>query len=215
MKIISTNIGDSKTIMWGRREVTTGIYKYPVDKPIYLGENDVRNDHVVDRRVHGGINKACYLFAVDHYPYWKDKFPDLEWQYGMFGENLTVLGLDERHIKIGSIYTLGESVVQITQPRQPCFKLGIRFGAQSVLKDFIQFMRPGMYIKVLVPGFVKVNDVMVIKEEHEKGVTITEMHRLLYDQQELVSLAKRAIQDPFVTTNNKNSILGRYGSSIA
>ncbi|WP_299897010.1 MOSC domain-containing protein [uncultured Aquimarina sp.] len=215
MKVISTNIGEPQTISWRGKEVKTGIYKYPVDESIFLDKEDVKGDHVIDRRVHGGVDKACYLYAAEHYPYWKEKYPDLDWNYGMFGENLTVLGLDERIIHIGSIYNLGEAVVQVTQPRQPCYKLGVRFGTQTVLKQFIQALMPGVYVRVLTAGLVKKDDVLIPQKLHTEGVSIQDMYKLFYDQNSHEALAKKAIDDPFVTTNNKKNILNRYGSSIS
>ncbi|WP_108804372.1 MOSC domain-containing protein [Aquimarina sp. Aq107] len=215
MKVVSTNIGETKTISWRGKEVKTGIYKYPVDEPIYLDKEDVKGDHVVDRRVHGGVDKACYLYAAEHYPYWKEKYPDLDWDYGMFGENLTILGLDERLINIGSVYTLGEAMVQVSQPRQPCYKLGVRFGTQTVLKQFVAALIPGVYLRVLTPGIVQTGDVLTPHEIHTDGISIQDMYKLFYDQNSHETLAKKAINDPFVTTNNKKNILNRYGSSIS
>ncbi|AXT55337.1 MOSC domain-containing protein [Aquimarina sp. MMG015] len=215
MKVVSTNIGETKTISWRGKEVKTGIYKYPVDEPIYLDKEDVKGDHVVDRRVHGGVDKACYLYAAEHYPYWKEKYPNLDWDYGMFGENLTVLGLDERLINIGSVYVLGEALVQVSQPRQPCYKLGVRFGTQTVLKQFIEALIPGVYLRVLTPGVVQTDDILIPHEIHTDGVSIKDMYKLFYDQNSHETLAKKAINDPFVTTNNKKNILNRYGSSIS
>src|SRR5665811_846906 len=127
MKIISTNIGEARTINWKNREVKTGIFKFPVNEPIFLGKENVENDNVIDRRYHGGIDKACYLYSAEHYNYWQKKYPKLEMPWGMFGENLTVEGLHEATINIGDIFKIGETVVQATQPRQPCFKLEFRF----------------------------------------------------------------------------------------
>ncbi|WP_299311514.1 MOSC domain-containing protein [uncultured Aquimarina sp.] len=215
MKVVSTNIGEPQTISWRGKEVKTGIYKYPVDKPIFLDTEDVKGDHVIDRRVHGGVDKACYLYAAEHYPYWKEKYPDLKWNYGMFGENITVLGLDERLIKIGDVYQLGNAIVQVSQPRQPCFKLGVRFGTQTILKQFIKAMMPGVYLRVLTAGEVKIDDILIPKEMHKDGISIRDMYALLYDQNSHLALAKRALDNPFVTVNNKKSILNRYGSSIS
>ncbi|SEK40626.1 MOSC domain-containing protein YiiM [Aquimarina amphilecti] len=215
MKVISTNIGEAKTISWRGKEVKTGIYKHPIDQPIFLGTEDVKGDHVVDRRVHGGVDKACYLYAAEHYPYWKEKYPNLDWDYGMFGENLTILGLDERIINIGSIYKLGEALVQVSQPRQPCYKLGVRFGTQTILKQFIEALIPGVYLRVLTPGIVKIDDILIPKEIHTDGISIQDMYKLFYDQNSHEALAKKAINDPFVTPNNKKNILNRYGSSIS
>lgn len=210
MKVIATNIGTSQIISWRGKEVKTGIFKYQVNEAIYLDTEDVKNDSVIDRRVHGGIDKACYLYAADHYPFWKEKYPDLNWKYGMFGENLTVLGLDERLIKIGNIYKLGEALVQVSQPRQPCFKLGIRFGTQKVLKDFINSLFPGVYIRILQPGYVTTGDVLVLEKEHVEGLSIRQLYLLLYDQTAHIELAKKAINDSLITSNNKETIKKRY-----
>ena len=139
MKVISTNIARPRTVEWRGREIQTGIYKEPVDGPIYLGKEDVVNDTVIDRKHHGGEYKACYLFGSDYYDDWKKKYPQLDWNWGMFGENLTVDGLDEHQLQIGAVYTLGEATVQITEPRQPCYKLGIKFGTQKVIIEFLEY----------------------------------------------------------------------------
>ncbi len=214
MKVVSTNIGEPKIISWRGKEVKTGIYKYPVNESIYLDKEDVKGDHVIDRRVHGGVDKACYLYAVEHYTYWKEKYPDLDWNYGMFGENLSVLGLDEGTITIGSIYKLGDAIVQVSQPRQPCYKLGVRFGTQVILKQFVEALMPGVYLRILTSGNVRIDDVMIPEEIHSDGISIREMYLLFYDQNSHIDLAKKALNDPFVTENNKKNIVNRYGSSI-
>ena len=106
MHITSTNIAKPTTILFRGKNVTTGIYKNPTQQPIYLGKSDVKDDEVTDRRYHGGEFKACYLFSENHYAYWKNLYPDLDWNWGMFGENLTVNGLDETKIMIGDIYKI-------------------------------------------------------------------------------------------------------------
>ncbi|MEW7278467.1 MOSC domain-containing protein [Aquimarina sp. 2201CG1-2-11] len=214
MKILSTNIGVPTTIIWNNKEVKTGIYKYPVNEPIYLEKEDVKKDHVMDRRVHGGVDKACYMYSADHYPFWKEKYPDLKWDYGMFGENLTVKELDESIVKIGSIYSVGTAIVQISQPRQPCYKLGVRFKTQKMVKDFVLGKYPGVYLRVLEPGEVREGDVLTIKEEHINGITILEMYALLLHKNNTRELIKKAIDDPYITTNNKVSILNKFGSNI-
>jgi MOSC domain-containing protein YiiM len=94
MRVVSTNIAEPRTIQWQGRDVLTGIYKEPTNQPISLDIENVVGDEVSDRRVHGGIFKACYLFASDDYPYWKNLYPTLDWNWGMFGENLSVQGLN-------------------------------------------------------------------------------------------------------------------------
>jgi len=116
MKVIATNIGESTTVDWRGRKIQTGIFKYPIDEPIFLKKEDVVRDTVIDRKHHGGEFKACYLFSSDYYNDWKNNYPDLDWDWGMFGENLTIEGLDENKLFIGDIYQIGDAIVQITEP---------------------------------------------------------------------------------------------------
>jgi MOSC domain-containing protein YiiM len=180
MKVVSTNIGTASTILWRGREERTGIFKYPTTEPIHLGKMDVANDKVVDRKHHGGTNKACYLFSADQYPYWKSMYPHLEWDWGMFGENVTLDGLDESEMAIGDIYKLGSALVQVSQPREPCYKLGIRFGTQDILPQFIAHAHPGTYVRILEEGKVGKGDVMELVEPSINRLTVQQFYTLLY-----------------------------------
>ena len=180
MKIIATNIAQPTTFIWKDKEVSTGINKKPTDVPIYLGKQDVRGDLVSDRRVHGGEFKACYLFSANQYPYWQNLYPELEWNYGMFGENLTIEGLDEKTLIIGDIYKLGNALVQISQPREPCFKLGHKFANHNVLQQFIEHGFSGTYVKVLNEGEVKTSDVFTLKTAQKDSISIFQLFKLLY-----------------------------------
>ena len=160
----------------------TGIFKYPVSEPLYLGKSDVYKDSVIDRKHHAGIYKACYLFAADEYPFWKDLYPDLEWDWGMFGENLTVDGLDESMLRIGDVLQIGSAVVQISQPREPCYKLGVRFKNQKILKKFIAHGRPGTYVRVLEEGEVKNGDTLNVIQRSTNTLTVKQFFNLLYDR---------------------------------
>ncbi|MDC6386684.1 MOSC domain-containing protein [Flagellimonas taeanensis] len=195
MKIISTNIGHPTKIIWNGKETTTGIYKFPVQEPLFLDVEDVRGDTVADRKVHGGEYKACYLFSSDHYPYWQEKYPNLDWNWGMFGENLTVEGLDESKIRIGSIYRLGSALVQISQPREPCYKLGIRFGDQNILKAFIDHGWPGTYLRIVETGTVAVGDTMELVEESKNPLTTQQFYHLLFAKEKDKTLLQWAIDN--------------------
>lgn len=183
LKIISTNIAKPTTIIWNDKEEVTGIYKKPVYQAVFLGYEDVKNDEVTDRKHHGGEFKACYLFSADQYTYWKDLYPDLDWEFGMFGENLTVSGLNEKDIYIGDIYKVGTARIQITQPREPCYKFGLKFGTQKVLKQFIDHGFSGTYIRVLEEGFVKEGDVLELVEKAKESLSIWHFFNLLYDKE--------------------------------
>ena len=195
MEVIATNIAVPRKIIWNGNEVSTGIYKQPVQNPITLEDETVAGDIVADRKVHGGIYKACYLFSSDHYPYWKQKYPHLVWDWGMFGENLTVKGLDESKIRIGNIYKLGSALVQITQPRQPCYKLGVKFGTQDILKQFIDHGFPGTYVRVLEQGEVKVGDELHLVEESINPLTTQQFYHLLYSKTKDASIVQLAIEN--------------------
>ncbi|SDI01575.1 MOSC domain-containing protein [Winogradskyella thalassocola] len=180
MKIISTNIAQPTTFVWNGEEITTGIYKIPTEHPIYLGQSDVKGDEVSDRKVHGGEFKACYLFSTNQYPYWQDLYPNLDWTYGMLGENLTVENLDEKQLFIGDIYKLGNALVQITQPREPCFKFAHKFGSDTVLQQFITHGYSGTYVKVLKEGEVKIGDTFELLERGKDSISIFQLFELLY-----------------------------------
>ncbi|GAL64887.1 MOSC domain-containing protein [Algibacter lectus] len=206
MKIIATNLAKPTTIIWNKKEVVTGIYKTPTASPIFLGKTDVDNDEVTDRKYHGGLFKACYLFSEKHYDYWKKRYPDLEWNWGMFGENLTISNFDESEIYVGNIYKIGDALVQITQPREPCFKLGVKFNDQNILKAFIDYGFPGSYIRILKEGFVKVGDHMVLQEEAKNSLTIAQMYQLLYAKEKDQDLLKRAIENDALPEKKRNKL---------
>ncbi len=182
MQIISTNIAQPSIFMWNGKEITTGIYKKPTDVPIYLGKEDVRGDEVSDRRVHGGEFKACYLFSANQYPFWQSLYPHLEWNFGMLGENLTVEGLDEKSLYIGDVYKLGNALVQITQPREPCFKFAHKFETENVLKQFIEHGYSGTYVRVIEEGEVKSGDTFKLVEQAKDSISIFQFFELIYSK---------------------------------
>ncbi|MGF1559237.1 MAG: MOSC domain-containing protein [Flavobacteriaceae bacterium] len=180
MKIISTNLGNPTTFIWNGKEEQTGIFKYPVNEPLLLRKLDVGKDTIINRINHGGVNKACYLFSADQYPYWKTLYPNLDWNWGMFGENLTVEGLNESELRVGDIYKVGKALVQVSQPREPCYKLGIRFGDQNILKHYIEHRYPGTYVKVLEEGTVQQGDVFHLIEQSANPLTVNQFYDLMF-----------------------------------
>jgi MOSC domain-containing protein YiiM len=180
MKVISTNLGKPTTFEWNGKKEQTGIFKKPVSESLQLTKIDVANDTVIDRIHHAGINKACYLFAAENYPYWKTIYPDLDWNWGMFGENLTMAGLEEHKMRIGDIYKLGSALVQVSQPREPCYKLGVRFGTQNILRQFIAHNRSGTYVRILEEGEVKTGDEMILVEQSGNTLTVQQFFALMF-----------------------------------
>ena len=158
MKIISTNRGERKELVWKNEKVVTGIFKSPVDVPFFLDIEEVKDDAICDRENHGGVDQAVYGYSLKHYTYWKPLYPNLDWSFGMFGENLTIDDLDETKIHVGDTFRLGETILEATLQRSPCFKLGIRFNDMKIVKQFWNTTFCGVYFKVLQTGFVKVGD---------------------------------------------------------
>lgn len=206
MQIFSTNIAQPTIIEWRGQEVQTGIFKYEVETPIYLGMEDVENDHVIDRRYHGGADKACYLYSADHYPFWKQKYPELKWEWGMFGENLTVSGLNESEIRIGDCYQIGDAIVQVSQPRQPCFKLGIRLGTQSAVDEFWNAPYPGVYVRVLHSGNVSKGDHFVLLETNSDSLAVSQVFSIFRENINDINLIKKAIEEPFLAESCRRDI---------
>lgn len=196
MKVISTNIGKPTTFEWNGKKEQTGIFKYPVDEPLFLGKTDVQKDTVIDRKHHAGVNKACFLFAADQYSYWKHLYPNLEWNWGMFGENLTVLGMDESLMRIGDIYKIGMAVVQVSQPREPCYKLGVRFNDQNILRQYVDHAFPGTYVRILEEGNIKTDDEIKLIEQSENTLTVKQSFEVILARKKDPVLLRLAINNP-------------------
>jgi len=206
MKVIATNISKGTIITWHGKEEKTGIFKAPTSEPIFLGKTDVAKDTVVDRKYHGGIDKACYLFSAEEYGHWKNLYPNLDWDWGMFGENLTIEGLKESQIRIGDIYKLGGAMVQISQPREPCYKLGIRFKTQNIIKQFIDRSHPGTYVRILEEGLVSQGDSMVLVKQSENSLTIQQFYDLLFAKEKSRELLHLAINNQALPLKKRESL---------
>ncbi|MCB9189517.1 MAG: MOSC domain-containing protein [Flavobacteriales bacterium] len=211
MKIVSTNIGERKTVDWKGKSLETGIYKYPTEKAIFLGKSDVLDDHVIDRKYHGGIDKACYAYSLDHYNFWKSLYPEVDMTYGAFGENLTIENLAESQLRIGDQLKIGTDViVEISQPRQPCMKLGIRFNDQRVVKRFVKEPFSGIYLRVLNEGWVKTDDQVTVLNICKNNLTVKEVHMLLGGNRN-EDLARKAILMPELASSCREDLIRIYG----
>lgn len=185
MKIIATCVGERKNIDWKGVTITTGIFKYPVTNPIFLDIEDVVGDTVCDRENHGGIDQAVYAYSLKHYEYWKGIYPNLNWQLGMFGENLTIDDLDESKLHVGDIFKVGEAILEVTKPRLPCLKLGVRFNDMKMVKLFWKQNLPGLYFKIIQTGFVKIGDELTLIKSCTKNLTITEVYQNKREEKEV------------------------------
>ena len=183
MKIISTNIAKPGFVSINGKKQQTGIFKKPTSNPIYLDKENVKGDEVTNRKVHGGKFKACYLFSANHYEHWENLYPNLTWHYGMLGENLTVQGLDETQLFVGDIYKVGNALIQITKPREPCTTFAAKIGSLDILEQFIAHGKPGTYTRILKEGNVAVGDTFKLIERQEESITIAQLFRLLFDRE--------------------------------
>ncbi len=206
MKIKATNLGNKTIVAWRGKKISTGIFKYPVQGSISLGKEIVTNDLIADRKVHGGLDKACYLFSTDHYSYWQKLYPDLDWNWGMFGENLTVEGLDENRVLIGDIYQIGTALVQVSQPREPCFKLGIRFGSQKILKQFIEHAYPGTYVRILSEGETNAGDEVILVERSPNALSIRDFFKLVFSKEKDQQVLELALNNQSLPKSKRDKL---------
>ncbi|MDF1672625.1 MAG: MOSC domain-containing protein [Vicingaceae bacterium] len=210
MRVLSTNIARPLTVIKNGKSVETGIYKTHIEEGITLGLEDVVGDIVVDRKHHGGINKACYLYSADHYPFWQSKFPGLDWAHGMFGENLTIEGLNEAKINIGDAYEVGTAIIQVSEPRRPCSILGIRFGTQAIVKEFYHAPYPGIYVRVLQEGKIKKGDTLKLIKQEENSLSVSSVYSLFASDDKNHKLAEKAIKISALSEICKNSLRDRF-----
>ena len=173
-RVLSVNVGSVRTLEWRGRAITTGIWKQPVSGRIALRGVNFIGDDQADRTVHGGPDKAVYAYAREDYDYWRDE-EQVETSPGLFGDNLTTEGLDLSHAVVGARWSVGSAVLEITQPRLPCFKLGIRLNDSHFPKRFMVARRMGAYLRIVKEGDVGARDAVRVTNTPEHGVTLSDM----------------------------------------
>ncbi|NND16034.1 MAG: MOSC domain-containing protein, partial [Eudoraea sp.] len=178
-------------------------YKEPVTGPIYLKDHAVTADTIGNKKVHGGEYKACYLFSSEHYPYWKEVYPSMDWNWGMFGENVTTEGLLDSEIHIGDIFKIGSSIVQATIPREPCYKLGVKFNDQHIIETFIAHGYPGTYVKILEEGEIKEGDIIEKLEAAKNSISIAYFFKILNTKDKERSVLLDLIENPYLPKYKK------------
>ncbi|MBC7712060.1 MAG: MOSC domain-containing protein, partial [Rhizobacter sp.] len=178
MKIESIQIGMPKTVEFRGKQISTGIFKDRIKGPVILKTLSLEGDGQADLRVHGGVDKALYAYPFDTYNRWRKLRPDLEFTDGAFGENLSMSSLQEDSIYIGDIYELGEAIVQVTQPRFPCYKLGVKFKESKIIKQFMEFDRPGVYFRVLKEGIIDVGDELKLVSREKVLLSVLELFHI-------------------------------------
>ena len=196
MNLVSINVGGPKEISWMGNPVRTSIFKTPVSGARKVSFTNIEGDEQSDLNVHGGVNKAVYAYDLSHYDHWKKILQRDDWQYGMFGENLTTSGLVDNEVKIGAIYQVGTAKFQVIQPRFPCFKLNIRFALQDMIERFMEQKRNGIYFKVIEEGVIHVNDEIKLNTTSSCNVSIAEYVNCYYSKGSNKSVVKALLSFP-------------------
>lgn len=178
MKLLSVNCGLPREVLWHGRTVTTSIYKDPVEGRVALRRLNLDGDRQSDLSVHGGKDKAVYCYPVEHYDYWKTELPGHGLPTGVFGENFTIEGFAEDSVHIGDRFSIGSAQVVVTQPRLPCYKLGIRFESDNMVRQFLGSGRTGFYLAVTREGEVGAHDEIVLLSRDPESVSVSAILRL-------------------------------------
>jgi len=178
MKLISVNIGLPREVTWHGIHVTTGIFKQPIEGRVAVRRLNLDGDRQADLTVHGGEYKAVYCYPITHYDYWNRELPGRDLPMGMFGENFTTNGLLEDSVHIGDQFSVGSAEVVVTQPRLPCYKLGVRFQADDMVKRFLASGRTGFYFAVIQEGEVGAGDEIKVMARDPNAVPVSEITRL-------------------------------------
>ena len=196
MKVLSVNVGLPRKVLFNGQNVTTAIFKDPVKDPIMLRKLNLDGDKQADLTVHGGVDKAVYSYPAEHYDYWRKQLLDVDFIWGMFGENFTTEGLIEDAVNVGDEFQIGSAKLVATQPRMPCYKLGVRFGRMDVVRRFLASGRPGIYFKVLTEGRVQVGDNIKIIKKDKNNVTVKDIVHLYVtrDRADNIETMRRAIK---------------------
>jgi MOSC domain-containing protein YiiM len=196
-RIISVNVGLPREVLWHGHTVTTGIFKEPVEGRVFLHKLDLDGDRQADLTVHGGEYKAVYCYPLEHYADWKKELSGYNLTPGNFGENFTTEGLLEDAVHLGDRFSIGSAEVVVTQPRLPCYKLGIRFQSDAMVKRFLASKRSGFYLAVTREGEVGAGDDIKEVSRDPQDVSISEIIRLYLEKKYTdadIEMVRRALQ---------------------
>ncbi|MDP3541607.1 MAG: MOSC domain-containing protein [Elusimicrobiota bacterium] len=200
MKIVSLCVGPARDLVWRGEAVSTAIFKTPVESAA-VGKLGLEGDQQADLAVHGGPDKAVYVYSGEHYPWWKGELPGRELAYGAFGENLTVAGFDDEDAGLGDVYLAGSALLAAAQPRLPCAKLGLRFDDPGMVKRFARSLRLGVYFRVTKPGHVRRGDAFEKVSRHELRFPVPDLARLYFDAELTAEKARPALEHPALNDN--------------
>jgi MOSC domain-containing protein YiiM len=186
-RVLSVNVGSIREVEWRGRIVRTGIWKQPLSGRVALVGVNFAGDDQADRTVHGGADKAVYAYAREDYDFWR-KEEGVATQPGLFGENLTLEGLDLSNVIVGERWRVGTAMLEIAQPRLPCFKLGIRMGDPHFPKRFQRVARMGSYLRIIEEGDIGAGDTVQVTDRPQHGITLQSMVEALHDHRKAAAL---------------------------
>ena len=197
MRLLSVNVGLPREIEWKGKIVRTSIFKAPVSGRVRLTKLNLEGDQQSDLSVHGGLDKAVYVYPSEHYSFWRKELPGVEMPWGMFGENFTTQGsLEDTTVHIGDHFRVGSAEFVVTQPRMPCYKLGIRFGRADIIKRFLRAGRAGFYFAVAQEGDVGAGDEIELLSRDEHGMSVADVVNLYTTDAGNQELLRRASELP-------------------
>jgi MOSC domain-containing protein YiiM len=179
MQVLSVNVGQPREVQWRGETIRTSIWKDPVAGRVRVTKQNVAGDRQSDPSVHGAPDMTVYAYPSEHYAFWREELPGMELPWGAFGENLSVQGLFENTVRIGDRLRIGSTELVVTQPRLPCFKLGIRFGRKDIVKRFQQSGRTGFYLSVLREGELGAGDAIEHLQGSEESLTVSDIVSLV------------------------------------
>jgi MOSC domain-containing protein YiiM len=194
MKILSLHVGLPREVAWQGKVVTTGIFKEPVNAPVMMRTLNLDGDRQADLTVHGGVDKAIYAYPSEHYAYWRAELPGADLSFGAFGENFTTEGMIEDQVFVGDRFAIGAAEVVVTQPRLPCFKLGIKFGRADIIKKFLISRRTGFYFAVTRERMVQAGDAIELIRRQQEEISVADITRLYAFEKDDTKTLRRAIE---------------------
>jgi MOSC domain-containing protein YiiM len=209
--VVSVNVGLPRDVPWRDDVVRTGIFKDPVPNTVPIRRHNLDGDAQADLTVHGGRDKAVYAYPAEHYPFWREQLPGRDLPWGIFGENLSTAGLLETEVCLGDEYRVGTARLLVTQPRMPCYKLGVRFGDPAMVKRFHSSGRPGIYLAVLDEGEVRAGDPIERLRRDPAGLTLIELLDLILDKNSDRDRLRRALAVPALAEAWRSELEGRLG----
>lgn len=212
MRLVSLQIGRPVTLpaggsdAWWDHEWSSGIFKQPVDGPVWLAYLGLEGDGVADTRVHGGVDKSVCAYPAEHYPSWREELSRADLPFGAFGENFTTAGLLEHEVCVGDVFEIGEAVVQVSQPREPCWKPSRRWQIKDLAVRILETGRTGFYFRTLRHGLVRAGESFRLVERPHPEWTITEGNRIMHRDRDDLAAAGALAGCPPLAANWRDTL---------